>query len=303
VFRKAFEKFMDYSIYFSFDRSGYLRHKKYFLPLVTESLPNAVGIVTGGTSGIGLEVVKFLNCNGAKVYSSSRTADPNQSTEKKVMTSLDMSSFEMVKNFCEELNEELDFIVLNAGGMPEDLILNQQNIELQYASQVVGHYLMFRFLYEQKKLKNNCRVIWTASGGMYLSKFDEKFIYGEKTPYDKVATYANAKRAQVILNRMLSKKHGVFQAVMHPGWVNTPGVRTAIPGFFDFTKNRLRKPTEGADTINWLISTKEKLSSGELWFDRKIRNKVIFPWTKNSSSECNKVLDLCESTYEELTKG
>lgn len=303
MFKKTYEKLLDYSIYFSFDRTGYLRHKKSFGPIDHLALKGKVAIVTGGTSGIGLEVVNFLKQSDSKVYSSSRSADPNKSSVDHHLVSLDMSCFRSIKKFCDEVSEKVDFLVLNAGGMPDRLEINEYGIESQYASQVIGHYLMFRLLFEQKKLNENCRVIWTASGGMYLTKFDEKFIKGEKLPYDKVATYANAKRAQVILNKMIAKEYGVFQAVMHPGWVDTPGVRTAIPDFFEFTKKRLRNPSEGADTINWLIGANEVLPSGELWFDRKVRKKVVFPWTKNSKEECESILRFCESIYEKLTNS
>ena len=303
MFRNTCEKLLDYSIYFSFDRSGYLRHQKDFTPLDISELKNKVGIVTGGTSGIGLEVVDFFKKAGTKVYVSSRSANSQNNSEKIKFISLDMSCFKSVKKFCDNFEGKVDYLILNAGGMPESLDLNEFGIESQFASQVIGHYLMFRLLHDQNKLEKGARVIWTASGGMYLTKFDKQFIYGKKIPYDKVATYANAKRAQVILNKMLARKFDVFQAVMHPGWVDTPGVRTAIPGFFKFTKKRLRLPNEGADCINWLVSTKDAIPSGGLWFDRKLRKKVVFPWTKNTKDECDYVLSSCESIYDQLTKG
>ena len=167
MFKKTYEKLMDYSIYFSFDRTGYLRHKEAFKPIDNSMLVGKVAIVTGGTSGIGLEVVNFLKNRDSKVYASSRRADPNESTAKHKLTALDMSCFKSIKKFCDEFKEKVDFLILNAGGMPDALVKNEFGIESQYASQVVGHYLMFRLLLEQKKLNDSCRVIWTTSGGMY----------------------------------------------------------------------------------------------------------------------------------------
>jgi hypothetical protein len=39
---------------------------------------------------------------------------------------------------------------------------------------------------------------------------------------------------------------------MHPGWADTPGVQTSLPGFHAKFKDSLRSMDEGADTINWL---------------------------------------------------
>ena len=89
---------------------------------------------------------------------------------------------------------------------------------------------------------------------------------------------------------------------MHPGWVDTSGVRNAIPGFFNFTKNRLRTPEQGADTAIWLLSQKD-ISSGELWFDRAIQKKVVFPWTKNSANERQQLWDLCNAHYNSICQN
>jgi hypothetical protein len=42
---------------------------------------------------------------------------------------------------------------------------------------------------------------------------------------------------------------------MHPGWADTPGVATSLPGFRRLTAPLLRSPEQGADTIIWLSAT------------------------------------------------
>ena len=113
------------------------------------------------------------------------------------------------------------------------------------------------------------------------------------------------KRAQIIVNDFLSTKFkdsGVIFCVMHPGWVDTSGVRSAIPGFFEFTKKRLRTPAQGADTAAWLIG-KDGIPSGEFWFDRKQQKKVVFPWTKNSEQEREALFRLCEDYYQSICQN
>lgn len=50
------------------------------------------------------------------------------------------------------------------------------------------------------------------------------------------------------------KDKGVF-VTMHPGWVDTPGVRTQMPNFYKMLNNKLKTPQEGADTLNYLAMT------------------------------------------------
>ena len=67
--------------------------------------------------------------------------------------------------------------------------------------------------------------------------------------------YARTKRAQVILTELWAQRlqgTGVVVHAMHPGWADTPGVRSSLPRFYKATKPLLRTPGEGADTIVWL---------------------------------------------------
>ncbi len=54
-------------------------------------------------------------------------------------------------------------------------------------------------------------------------------------------------------------------------------VQTAMPGFYESLKSKLRSPEQGADTMFWLAST-DKLNverdSGEMFRDRRKEIKV-----------------------------
>ena len=203
MFENIKNKFLDKTIYFSFDKTGFNRHSKTFESIDYSNLKGRQAIVTGGSSGIGKSVVEFLVNGGASVEVLSRSKRDIVESHKLHHTSVDMSELSMLLNISKNL-PATDFLVLNAGGMPTSLILNKEGIEFQFASQVLGHYVLFRSLLDNKKLHEQSKVIWTSSGGMYLCKYDKRMIHGKKGAYDKVATYANAKRAQVILSSFLA---------------------------------------------------------------------------------------------------
>ena len=52
----------------------------------------------------------------------------------------------------------------------------------------------------------------------------------------------------------LGRAAGIGVHVMHPGWVDTPGVRDSLPRFRMLTRPILRTPDEGADTMVWLLA-------------------------------------------------
>jgi hypothetical protein len=69
---------------------------------------------------------------------------------------------------------------------------------------------------------------------------------------------------------------------MHPGWVDTPGIATALPGFRRLTRPILLTPEQGADTIVWLAATPpEHLGTGRFWHDRRPRPEYLLPWTRD----------------------
>ena len=73
---------------------------------------------------------------------------------------------------------------------------------------------------------------------------------------------------------------------MHPGWVDTPGIRTALPGFHSLTRSVLRSPEQGADTMVWLASVnRSRVGTGLFWLDRRPRETVVFPGTGHSDQE------------------
>jgi NAD(P)-dependent dehydrogenase (short-subunit alcohol dehydrogenase family) len=74
---------------------------------------------------------------------------------------------------------------------------------------------------------------------------------------------------------------GITVNAMHPGWADTPGVESALPGFHRVTRHILRTPEEGADTIIWLAAATEAAEvSGRLFLDREPRTTHLLKRTR-----------------------
>jgi NAD(P)-dependent dehydrogenase (short-subunit alcohol dehydrogenase family) len=122
--------------------------------------------------------------------------------------------------------------------------------------------------------------------------------------YNGSVAYARAKRALTVLTELWADAwtgHNIAINSMHPGWADTPGVQTSLPGFRRVTKRVLRSPAEGADTITWLARASEADQvSGKLFLDREPRTTHLRARTKEKPGERGRLLDWLSETYSTL---
>ena len=108
--------------------------------------------------------------------------------------------------------------------------------------------------------------------------------------------YAQTKRAEVILNELWAVKHpDITFSAMHPGWADTPAVRSSLPRFYKVTRALLRTAEQGADTILWLaVAPRLSGKSGLFWFDRAPVATHLGRWTKESSEDRERLWHVVE---------
>ncbi|MFT6301621.1 MAG: dehydrogenase/reductase SDR family protein 12 [Granulosicoccus sp.] len=129
----------------------------------------------------------------------------------------------------------------------------------------------------QNYLYQPARVLTMSSGGMYTESLTVSGLEMDDDNYQGAQQYARAKRAQVVLNEMWAERvpaNNVVFHSLHPGWVKTPGITEALPGFSKILSplGLLRTPREGADSLVWLSADKKAKSyTGKFWHDRAIR--------------------------------
>ncbi len=299
----------DASIFFSFDRTGFERHQRGFEPNDLDvDLGGKRCLVTGANSGIGRATALGLASLGAEVWLLCRSEDRGRQAEGEIRLAsrndqvflelVDMASRASIEAFVERLGDRsVDVLIHNAGVLPERRIETKDGLELTWATNVFGPFLMTRELVPNLRRAEGARVISVSSGGMYTQQLDLRDIAWQKRPFDGVAAYAQTKRAGVILTEQWAERlatDSIAVNCMHPGWADTPSVRQALPRFWRFTQGRLRSPRQGADTLVWLAACERIASeSGKFWFDRKAVSTHLLKRTRERLDDRKRLWDLC----------
>ena len=171
--------------------------------------------------------------------------------------------------------QPLHGIVNNVGIMIHERTVTDEGYEITYATNLLGQYILTKKLLPVLEASAPARVVMVSSGGMYSQPLTVSNLESSEGEYNGTNAYARTKRAEVVLAEEWAKEFagtGVTVTSMHPGWVDTAGVRTSLPTFRKITGPFLRDEDGGADTIVWLVASEEASDlSGGFYHDRRQR--------------------------------
>lgn len=286
---------------FDFTRFGYRLRARKWRPMDV-SLSGRTVVVTGATSGLGKAAAKRLAALGARVAIVGRDAKKleqtrselaREGTEGKIACFLaDLSLMSEVRRLARELEHgepRIHVLVNNAGALFNDRGTTAEGFERTFALDLLSPFLLTNLLLPKLKASAPGRIVNVSSGGMYTQRIRVDDLQFEKGTYNGSVAYARAKRGLVILTEMWAQKldpAAVTVHAMHPGWAETPGVVSSLPGFYRITRRVLRTPEEGADTMVWLAAAPEaERNTGLFWLDREPRLTHVFPGTRESPQE------------------
>ncbi|KAK0516923.1 hypothetical protein JMJ35_000078 [Cladonia borealis] len=249
-------------------------------PTLTEkNLPDQTGkvfIVTGSSSGIGLELAYILYLHNATVHIAARSQPKAQTAISSIKTRapnstgtlhflhLDLSDLTTIPSSASTFlsqNTRLDALINNAGVMiPPPGSKTAQGYELQLGTNCVAPFLFTKLLtpilIETAKTapKDSVRVVWTSSnaaelfapkGGVVLGNLD----YGEEKGHwykYGVSKAGNVYHASEFARRF--GEEGIVSVSLNPGGLKTD-LQRHVPWYVNiWLKHMLRDPIYGAYT-------------------------------------------------------
>ena len=294
-------------------------------------------LITGANSGLGFSVAKFLSERGAAVTLGCRNPRKCFQACDTIRTSenysgapisplmMDVSSLKSVQSAAKAFlvhNDKLDMLYLNAGtisaGTNDDgtLPLSKDGVEMVFATNVLGHHLLYKLLTPALQNATMARVILTSSLASFESHNygvanDLETLNGEKSSaYHSLKVYGHSKLAQIVwtkaVTRQLGDESNIYINAMNPGAVRTslmnknPYFPQWLSDIKSWVEERLIwSAEEGALTLLYLGAATEEIRK------KNIRGKFFHPQAVevvNWNAEDEALQDKFWSFCEELVK-
>jgi dehydrogenase/reductase SDR family member 12 len=307
------DRALDLAVLPGYSRIGYALRGLDWEDAFRRTLSPRAALVTGGSSGVGEAVCEGLVGAGARVHMLVRNRERGEAAVSRIESRLpgaseaieievcDLSHLSEVRRFAESFQarfDRLDVLVHNAGLLPQRRTYTAEGVELTFATNVLGPFLLTSLLLPSLLAAAPSRVITVSSGGMYTARLRPDDLQLEDEAFDGARFYAHTKRAQVVLNRAWAERFPAdrisFHA-MHPGWVDTPGLRTSLPRFRRVMRSLLRDARQGADTVVWLGTHPDlEPATGGFWHDRAPRPEHRLRATCETADDRERLWRECE---------
>ncbi|MFG1843057.1 oxidoreductase [Micromonospora sp. NPDC049175] len=206
-------------------------------------LDGSTALVTGATSGIGLETAIALSAQGAHVVIGARTAARGASALRALpgrgsVLALELASLHAVRQAASDLHERferLDILINNAGLWWQPAQRTTDGFESQMGVNHLGHFALTGLLLDLLERSPAGRIVTVSSKAAAagsVTHLDPRSLDG----YRPTAAYNASKLANLLFafelqHRLAASDSSTISLAAHPGGARTSLFRDASPGF------------------------------------------------------------------------
>jgi NAD(P)-dependent dehydrogenase (short-subunit alcohol dehydrogenase family) len=249
------------------------------------SLTDKVILITGASSGIGVETARALYSTGAHLYLPVRDVKKGEVVAADIKAShpssqgsidvlkLELDSLQSVRDCAAAFlskTGQLNILICNAGVMATPEGRTKDGFETQFGTNHVAHFLLFQLLKPALLTSStplfNSRVVTLTSaghqfGGVHLDDLDFK-----KSGYNEWLAYGQSKTANIYMATEIERRfgsQGLHATAVHPGGILTGLAKHVDPKIMEgyrsdpATVAKLKSPQQGAATTVWAAVSKE----------------------------------------------
>jgi NAD(P)-dependent dehydrogenase (short-subunit alcohol dehydrogenase family) len=195
-------------------------------------------LITGCSSGIGIETARALKATGARLFLTARDLTKGRKALGDILKPgqvdlllLDLNSLASVRAFAAEFlqasGNKLNILINNAGIMATPEGTTEDGFESQFGTNHLAHFLLFQLikpaLLSSSSPQFQSRVVSVASMGhrYFAPKMDNLMLTGE---YESNQAYANSKTANIYFANEIERRYGnqgLHALSLHPGGIWT----------------------------------------------------------------------------------
>jgi NAD(P)-dependent dehydrogenase (short-subunit alcohol dehydrogenase family) len=255
-------------------------------------LSGQTALITGASSGIGVDTAQALAAAGAALILPVRSVEKGEAVAAGIraavpgasvrVASMDLGDYASIQRFAAGLADEgkaLNLLINNAGIMACPLGRNAQGHESQIATNHFGHFLLTALLTPLLRAAGSARVVELTSIAHRISPVHLGDLHFERRDYDKWSAYGQSKTANslfaVELDRRL-RPAGISAFAVHPGGIMT-GLQKDISreemdamGWYDKEGNinpLFKSTAQGASTSVWAATSPLLAGKGGLYLE------------------------------------
>lgn len=255
------------------------------------SLAGKLAVVTGASSGLGVETCRVLAAAGAAVLMLARDCDKLAAVALELQrdnpaailhtATMDLADLDSVRTAAAAIlaeHAQIHLLINNAGVMACPLARTAQGYEMQFGTNHLGHFLFTCLLVPALVAGAPGRVVTLSSAGHKIADVnldDSAYIVRE---YDKWQAYGESKTANTLfavgLDARLAGK-GVRAFAVHPGAIVTGLGRHMDEADYQFLMSRrpagqemtLKSVEQGAATSVWAATSPELAGRGGVYLE------------------------------------
>jgi len=191
-------------------------------------------IVTGGSSGIGIETARALAGAGAEVTLAVRDVGAGERTAEDIVATtgnkqvlvapLDLADRGSVAAFVANWDGPLHILVNNAGVMASPLMRTPEGWEMQFATNHLGHFALATGLHAALAAAGGARIVSVSSRGHLRTPVVFEDIHFQSRAYEPWVAYGQSKTANILFAVEASRRwaeEGITSNALMPGMIQT----------------------------------------------------------------------------------
>lgn len=207
----------------------------------SDNIPRLDGktiLVTGASSGLGLESARALAQKGARIILACRTREKAQAASSELLDekpdaeleplALDLTDLASIHSAARDVaarHTRLDVLLNNAGVMATPYQKTKDGFELQFGTNHLGHFLLTALLFDLLKQTRGARVVNVTSAAHKIGalRFDDPHW---QRGYARWPAYGMSKLANLLFTNELARRVklanvDVLSVAAHPGYAST----------------------------------------------------------------------------------